>query len=81
MDDQILIDLTDTALTTANVSPDTLPIIVWGRVSGLFFGGVHGVVNGNGNALQTFIATSYDTGIFSSIPRYFQHISRGYLHS
>lgn len=68
VDGQILIDLTSTALATANVSPDTLPIIVWGRVSSLVFGGFHGVVNGNGNALQTFIAMTYDTGIFHQFP-------------
>jgi probable HAF family extracellular repeat protein len=68
VDDEILFDLIGSALTNANVSPDTLPIIIWGRVSGYGIGGVHGVVTGNGNSLQTFIATEYDTGIFVQFP-------------
>src|SRR5262249_6211943 len=46
-------------LSAANVSPDTLPIIVWGRISTTVFGGYHRATNFNGNGLQTYIATEY----------------------
>ena len=69
VDEQILGDLIASSLTTANVSPGTLPIMVWGRISGLHGGGgFHGVVTGNGNSLQTFIAATYDTGFFIQFP-------------
>jgi probable HAF family extracellular repeat protein len=68
VDDQILFDLTASALTTANAAPNTLPIIVWGRVSGFGAGGYHGIITGSENSIQTFIATQYDTGIFYQFP-------------
>ncbi len=68
VDNQILFDLTAPALTSANAAPDTLPIMVWGRVSGFGAEGFHGVMTGSGNSLQTFVGTKYDTGIFYQFP-------------
>ena len=69
---QFLFDLINPLLTDANVSPGTLPIIVWGQVEGEVVGGTvgaaHGVTSLNGNGLQTFIVTSYSPGQFYQFP-------------
>ncbi len=41
-----------------NISPQSLPIVVWGRVNAGGAGGWHGAYQ-NGNSIQTYIATSY----------------------
>jgi len=62
VDNQFLFDLTNPMLTAANVSANTLPILVWSKVTGSSFLGYHGVTSIHGNALQTFIATTYLPG-------------------
>jgi len=71
MDGEILFNLIEPYLTGANISAGTLPIFVWGRVRGFATNGFHGVLSGNGNTLQTFIATTYDTGFFIQFPNIF----------
>lgn len=68
VDDEILENLIGTALTTVNVSADTLPIMVWGRVSGPGVRGLHGIITGSSNSLQTFIGTLYDPGFSYQFP-------------
>jgi len=58
VDEAFLDSQTDPILIAANVSPNTLPIMVWGIVQGAFAGAFHGVTDINGN-LQTFIGTAY----------------------
>jgi probable HAF family extracellular repeat protein len=65
VDGAVLVGLVNPVLTAANVSPNTLAIIVWGKVGGTPAGDFHGVTSINGNALQTFIATDYLPGSFS----------------
>lgn len=69
VDEQILFDLIAPFLTGANISAGALPIFVWGRVSGLHgVYGFHGVMSGNAGALQTFVATAYDTPVSFQFP-------------
>jgi hypothetical protein len=57
VDNEFLANTTISILVAANISPTTLPIIVWGIVVAPDYGGFHGAANFSGNALQTFIAT------------------------
>jgi hypothetical protein len=45
-------------IASLNVSPQTLPIVVWGRVNAGGAGGYHEAYQ-NGNSIQTYIGTSY----------------------
>ncbi|HEY7002435.1 MAG TPA: hypothetical protein VH330_11915 [Candidatus Udaeobacter sp.] len=71
VDDQFLFDLVNPVLTTANISPGSLPIIVAGQITGYGAFAFHGVTSLNGNGVQTFIETCYfpgssgDSGIFA----------------
>ena len=71
VDTQLLLDLTNPLLSAANVSPDTLPIIVWGQVTGTtdpFSQGFHGITSLTGNDIQTVIAITYYPGFFVQLP-------------
>src|SRR5262249_28270299 len=59
IDGSLLARATGDAIDQANISPQTLPIIVWGNVFGFFdLGGFHGAYQIPGG-VQTFIATGY----------------------
>lgn len=71
VDTQLLLDLTNPLLIAAHVSPDTLPIIVWGQVRGTTepdSQGFHGITSLTGNDIQTVIAITYYPGFFVQFP-------------
>jgi len=57
VDLQFLLNQTDSILTTAQVNPSQLPIMLWGTVNAGRAGGFHSHVSSN--PPQTFIGTSY----------------------
>jgi len=55
---QFLVQATLDAIENAQVSSQTLPIVIWGNVFGLGFGAFHGAIDVPGGIL-TYIATGY----------------------
>src|SRR5689334_3584963 len=58
VEDSVLFDLIEPVLTNTGVTPDVLPIMVWGRVVGFNPLGFHGITTLKGNT-QTLIGASY----------------------
>ena len=63
--DRYLRKLTDRVLTQAGVTPGTLPIILWGRVTGFTAGGFHGSHTIKGKP-QTFISAAFGGPVIDS---------------
>jgi hypothetical protein len=59
VEDQFLFNQTNPILAAANVSSNTLPIMVFGKIIGNTVGGYHGITSLHGNDLQTFIGAGY----------------------
>ena len=57
--------ITDKALTQAGATPDMLPIILWGRVTGVYAGGFHGSHSIKGKP-QTFISAAFGGPVIDS---------------
>jgi probable HAF family extracellular repeat protein len=59
VDSAFLFNQVNPILAAANVSPNSLPIMVWGKIITPDFGALHGVTSLHGTDLQTFIGTGY----------------------
>lgn len=64
VDIDFLSSQTESILLAANVTPEQLPIMVWGTVVSDPAFAWHGATSINGGPLQTFIGTSYKSQVF-----------------